>query len=165
MLKKTAILAAAMAVIMALCLSACSVGWRENYEGFLDDLMGKVDVERELREIDAEEVILEKLEEYSEGQTIWFQYGDFDEDGTSEAFAFSGKAGAEYLEGVLWYVNENYAAELGESGKWQNPEMVTVEGTTFLFAENFGEIGITHMAHLCKLFNFKLFRRVGVNIF
>ncbi len=129
---------------MVLCLSACSAGWRENYEGFLDDLMGKVDVERELREIDAEEVIREKLEEYSEGQTIWFQYGDFDEDGTSEAFAFSGKAGAEYLEGVLWYVNENYAAELGESGKWQNPEMVTVEGTTFLFAENYGD-GLTYV--------------------
>ena len=144
MLKKTTILSALILAVTVLCLSACSAGWRENYEGFLDDLMGKVDVERELREIDAEEVIREKLEEYSEGQTIWFQYGDFDEDGTSEAFAFSGKAGAEYLEGVLWYVNENYAAELGESGKWQNPEMVTVEGTTFLFAENYGD-GLTYV--------------------
>ena len=144
MLKKTAILAAFMAVIMMFCLSACSVGWRESYEGLLDDIMGKVDVTRELENIDTEEVIREKLEEYGEGQTIWFQFGDFDEDGMSEAFAFCGKASAEYLEGVLWYVNENYAAELGESGKWQNPEIVTVEGTNFLFAENV-EDGLTYV--------------------
>ncbi len=133
-----------MTVAMVLCLSACSGGWRENYEGFLDDLMGKVDVSRELENIDAEEVIREKLSDYSEGQTIWFQFDDFDGDGTFEAFAFCGKAGAEYLEGVLWYVNENYAAELGESGKWENPEMVTVEGTNFLFAENH-ENGLTYV--------------------
>ena len=59
MLKKTAILAAAMAVIMMFCLSACSVGWRESYEGLLDDIMGKVDVTRELENIDTEEVIRE----------------------------------------------------------------------------------------------------------
>ena len=41
--------------------------------------------------------------------------------GTYEAFAFVGKAGAEYMDGVLWYVNENYAAELKESGKWHTP--------------------------------------------
>ena len=144
MLKKTTVLFAVILAVTILCLSACSGGWRENYEGFLDDLMGKVDVERELENIDAEEVIREKLEEYSEGQTIWFQFGDFDGDGTSEAFAFSGKAAAEYLEGALWYVNENYAAELGENGKWQNPEIVTVEGTNFLFAENL-EDGLTYV--------------------
>ena len=144
MLKKTIILSAAMLLAMVLCLTACSGGWRENYEGFLDDLMGKVDVERELENIDAEEVIREKLDEYREDQTIWFQFDDFDGDGTFEAFAFCGKAGAEYLEGVLWYVNENYAAELNESGKWQNPEMVTVEGTTFLFAENYDD-GLTYV--------------------
>ena len=142
MLKKTTVLFAVILAVTILCLSACSGGWREDYEGFLDDLMGKVDVERELENIDAEEVIREKLEEYSEGQTIWFQFGDFDGDGTSEAFAFSGKAAAEYLEGALWYVNENYAAELGANGKWQNPEIVTVEGTNFLIAENL-EDGLT----------------------
>ena len=144
MLKKTVILFAAMLAATVLCLSACSGGWRENYEGFLDDLMGKVDVTRELEEIDTEEVIREKLEEYSEGQTIWFRFDDFDGDGTSEAFAFCGKAGAEYLEGVLWYVNENYAAELGESGKWENPEIVEADGTTFLFAENHDD-GLTYV--------------------
>ena len=76
MLKKTVILFAAMLAATVLCLSACSGGWRENYEGFLDDLMGKVDVTRELEEIDTEEVIREKLEEYSEGQTIWFRFDD-----------------------------------------------------------------------------------------
>ncbi len=144
MLKRTVILFAAMSLIMVLCLTACSGGWRESYEGFLDDVMGKVDMSREIENIDAEEVIREKLEEYSEGQTIWFQFDDFDGDGTSEAFAFCGKAGAEYLEGVLWYVNENYAAELCESGKWENPEMVNADGTTFLFAENHDD-GLTYV--------------------
>ena len=136
MLKKTMILFMAMTVIMVLALSACSGGWRESYESFLDDLVGKVDMNEQLENIDAEEVIRDKLNEYSEGQTIWFQFDDFDGDGTFEAFAFCGKAGAEYLEGVLWYVNENYAAELKESGKWENPEIVNVEGAVFLFAES-----------------------------
>lgn len=133
-----------MTVLTVLCLSACSGGWRESYETFLDDLVGKVDMNEQLENIDAEEVIRDKLAEYSEGQTIWFRYDDFDGDGTSEAFAFCGKAGAEYLEGVLWYVNENYAAELNKSGKWENPEIVTVEGTTFLFAENYDD-GLTYV--------------------
>ena len=144
MLKKTIILCTALAVLMVLFLTACSAGWKESYEGFLDDLVGKVDVEKQIREINTEEVIREKLEEYSEGQTIWFQFDDFDGDGTSEAFAFCGKAGTEYLEGVLWYVNENYAAELKESGKWKMPELVTVDGTTFLFAEN-NDDGFTYV--------------------
>ena len=138
------ILFAAMTVLVVLMLSACSGGWRESYEGFLDDLVGKVDVEKQLRNVDAEEVIRDKLNEYSEGQTIWFQFDDFDGDGTSEAFAFCGKAGAEYLEGVLWYVNENYAAELKESGKWENPEIVNVEDAVFLFAENYDD-GLTYV--------------------
>lgn len=138
------ILFAAMTVLVVLMLSACSGGWRESYEGFLDDLVGKVDVEKQLRNVDAEEVIRDKLNEYSEGQTIWFQFDDFDGDGTSEAFAFCGKAGAEYLEGVLWYVNENYAAELKESGKWENPEIITVEDAVFLFAENYDD-GLTYV--------------------
>lgn len=144
MLKKTMLLFTAVAVIMVLALSACSGGWRESYEGFLDDLVGKVDVEKQLRNVDAEEVIRDKLNEYSEGQTIWFQFDDFDGDGTSEAFAFCGKAGAEYLEGVLWYVNENYAAELKENGKWENPEIVNVEDAVFLFAENYDD-GLTYV--------------------
>lgn len=144
MLKKTIILCTALAVLMVLFLTACSAGWKESYEGFLDDLVGKVDVEKQIREINTEEVIREKLEEYSKGQTIWFQFDDFDGDGVSEAFAFCGKAGTEYLEGVLWYVNENYAAELKESGKWKMPELVTVDGTTFLFAEN-NDDGFTYV--------------------
>lgn len=144
MLKKTIILCTALALLMVLCLTACSGGWKESYEGFLDDVVGKVDVEKQNREINTEEVIREKLEEYSEGQTIWFQFDDFDGDGTSEAFAFCGKAGTEYLEGVLWYVNENYAAELKESGKWKTPEFVTVDKTTFLFAEN-SDDGLTYV--------------------
>lgn len=144
MLRKTVILFISMTVLTVLCLSACSGGWRESYETFLDDLVGKVDMNEQLENIDAEEVIRDKLAEYSEGQTIWFRYDDFDGDGTSEAFAFCGKAGAEYLEGVLWYVNENYAAELNKSGKWENPEIVTVEGTTFLFAENYDD-GLTYV--------------------
>ena len=133
-----------MAILMALCLTACAGSWKENYEGFLDDLVGKVDVERQRESVNAEDIIRDKLNEYSEGQTIWFQYDDFDSDGTFEAFAFCGKAGTEYLEGVLWYVNENYAAELNESGKWQDPEIVDVNGTVFLFAENH-ETGLTHV--------------------
>ena len=65
MLKKTMLLFTAVAVIMVLALSACSGGWRESYEGFLDDLVGKVDVEKQLRNVDAEEVIRDKLNEYS----------------------------------------------------------------------------------------------------
>ena len=144
MLKKTVILALAMVLALAFALSACSGGWRESYESFLDDLVGKVDVNEQLEETNMEEVIREKLEEYSEGQTIWFHFDDFDGDGTFEAFAFCGKAGAEYLEGVIWFVNENYAAELKESGKWINPEMVTADGTTFMFAENYDD-GLTYV--------------------
>ena len=106
-----------MMLILAMMLSACSGGWKESYESFLDDLVGKVDVTETRESLNVEEVVREKLEEYSEGQTIWFQFSDFDGDGTSEAFAFCGKAGTEYLEGMLWFVNENYAAELGEKGK------------------------------------------------
>ncbi|MBE6881618.1 MAG: hypothetical protein IJM98_08225 [Oscillospiraceae bacterium] len=144
MLKKTIILVAAVTVIMAMALSACSGGWKESYETFLDDLVGKVDVEQEIRTVNTEDALRDKLEEYSEGQTIWFQSDDFDGDGMLEAFAFCGKAGAEYLEGVLWFVNENYAAELKESGKWTNPEMVTMEGATFMFAENHDD-GLTYV--------------------
>ena len=139
MIKKTIILFIAATVVSALMLSACSAGWKESYEEFLDDLVGKVDVNEQLENIDTEEVIREKLEDYSEGKTIWFQFDDFDGDGTFEAFAFAGKAGAEYLEGVLWFVNENYAAELKESGRWKNPEVITIEGSTFLFAENYDD--------------------------
>lgn len=144
MLKKTVIAAVVMTLILAMMLSACSGGWKESYESFLDDLVGKVDVTETRESLNAEEVVREKLEEYSEGQIIWFQFSDFDGDRTSEAFAFCGKAGTEYLEGMLWFVNENYAAELGESGKWINPEMVTVEGTTFMFAENYDD-GLTYV--------------------
>lgn len=144
MLKKTVTAVIVMMLILAMMLSSCSGGWKESYESFLDDLVGKVDVNETLESIDTEELIREKLEEYSEGQTIWFHFDDFDSDGTSEAFAFCGKAGAEYLEGMLWFVNENYAAELGEKGKWINPEMVTVEGTTFMFAENYDD-GLTYV--------------------
>ena len=133
-----------MTIILSFFLTACSGGWRESYETFLDDLVGKVDVERQLEDINAEDVIRDKLHEYSEGQTVWFQFGDCDSDGTSEAVAFCGKAGTEYLEGVLWYVNENYAAELNKSGKWKNPELISVEGTTFLFAENHDD-GLTYV--------------------
>ncbi|MBQ7124317.1 MAG: hypothetical protein IJO01_06890 [Oscillospiraceae bacterium] len=144
MLKKTIFVAAMMALIMAITLTACSGGWRESYESFLDDLVGKVDVTAEQANINTEDVIREKLEEYSEGQTIWFHFDDFDGDGTSEAFAFCGKAGTEYLEGVLWYVNENYAVELKEAGKWINPELVFVGGATFLFSENYDD-GLTYV--------------------
>lgn len=144
MLKKTVTAVIAMMVILAMALSACSGGWKESYESFLDDLVGKVDVNETIENTNTEELIREKLEEYSEGQTIWFQFDDFDGDGTSEAFAFCGKAGSEYLEGMLWFVNENYAVELGENGKWINPEMITVEGTTFMFAENFDD-GLTYV--------------------
>ena len=144
MLRKTTAITLALVLALAFVLTACSGGWRESYESFLDDLVGKVDVEREIVNVNTEEAIRDKLEEYSEGQTIWFQFDDFDGDGTSEAFAFCGKAGTEYLEGVLWFVNENYAAELCESGKWTNPEMVTVEGTTFMFAENHDD-GLTYV--------------------
>ncbi len=144
MLRKTTAITLALVLALAFALTACSGGWRESYESFLDDLVGKVDVEREIVNVNTEEAIRDKLEEYSEGQTIWFRFDDFDGDGTSEAFAFCGKAGTEYLEGVLWFVNENYAAELCESGKWTNPEMVTVEGTTFMFAENHDD-GLTYV--------------------
>ena len=144
MLKKTIILFLAVIAAVSLMLSACSGGWRESYESLLDDLVGKVDMNEQLGNTDTEEVIREKLEEYSKGKTIWFRFDDFDGDGTYEAFAFVGKAGTEYLEGVLWFVNENYAAELKESGKWENPELVTAEGSTFLFAENYDD-GLTYV--------------------
>ena len=67
-----------MTIILSFFLTACSGGWRESYETFLDDLVGKVDVERQLENINAEDVIRDKLHEYSEGQTVWFQFGDFD---------------------------------------------------------------------------------------
>ena len=51
---------------------------------------------------------------------------------------------AEYMDGVLWYVNENYAAELKESGKWHTPEIVNANGTNFLFAENYDD-GLTYV--------------------
>lgn len=144
MLKKTITLFASVTAATTVLLTACSVGWKESYEGFLDDLMGKVDVTQELRNINTEEVIRENLEDYSSGQTIWFQSDDFDGDGTTEAFAFCGKAGSQYLEGVLWYVNENYAVELCESGKWENPEIIEIDGTNFLFAENYDD-GFTYV--------------------
>ncbi len=144
MLKRTIIIAAALTLLLTVFLTACSGGWQENYEDFLDDLVGKVDLEQELRNVNAEEIIREKIEEYADGNITWFQYEDYDGDGISEAFAFVGKAGAEYLEGVMWFANENYAMELAESGKWTHPEMVTVSDTTFMFAENY-DTGLTYI--------------------
>ena len=98
----------------------------------------------ELESADTETQLRERLAEYGEGNIIWFNFDDFDGDGTYEAFAFMGKAGAEYMDGVLWYVNENYAAELKESGKWHTPEIVNANGTNFLFAENYDD-GLTYV--------------------
>ncbi len=144
MFKKTVILVSVLTLVAVLALTACSGGWKESYEGLLDDIVGKVDVEQEMRSSNTEEAIREKLEEYSEGQTIWFQYEDFDGDGVKEAFAFAGKAGAEYLEGTPWFVNESYAMELAQTGKWIHPEIITVSGTTFMLTENYDD-GLTYV--------------------
>lgn len=142
MRKTITVLILAATVLMTFC--SCSGGWRESYEGFLDKLVGKVDAEESLKKVDTETSIRDRLDEYSGGNTVWFSMDDFDSDGTEEAFAFVGKAGADYMEGVLWYVNENYAAELKEEGKWKMPEIVTVDGTSFLFSENVDD-GLTYV--------------------
>ena len=142
MLKKTA--AALLTVLMLITLCSCSGGWKEDYEELLDKAVGKVDLAKGIESSDTETQLRERLAEYGDGNIIWFSSDDFDEDGTYEAFAFVGKAGAEYMDGVLWYVNENYAAELKESGKWHTPEMVNANGTNFLFAENYDD-GLTYV--------------------
>ena len=142
MLKKTA--AAFLTVLMLITLCSCSGGWKEDYEELLDKAVGKVDLAKGIESSDTETQLRERLAEYGDGNIIWFSFDDFDEDGTYEAFAFVGKAGAEYMDGVLWYVNENYAAELKESGKWHTPEMVNANGTNFLFAENYDD-GLTYV--------------------
>ena len=142
MLKKTA--AALLTVLMLITLCSCSGGWKEDYEELLDKAVGKVDLAKGIESSDTETQLRERLAEYGDGNIIWFSFDDFDEDGTYEAFAFVGKAGAEYMDGVLWYVNENYAAELKESGKWHTPEIVNANGTNFLFAENYDD-GLTYV--------------------
>ena len=142
MLKKTA--AAFLTVLMLITLCSCSGGWKEDYEELLDKAVGKVDLAKGIESSDTETQLRERLAEYGDGNIIWFSFDDFDEDGTYEAFAFVGKAGAEYMDGVLWYVNENYAAELKESGKWHTPEIVNANGTNFLFAENYDD-GLTYV--------------------
>lgn len=142
MLKKP--MAVLLAVLMLITLCSCSNSWKEDYEELLDKTVGKVDVSRGIESADTETQLRERLEEYGDGNIIWFSFDDFDGDGTSEAFAFLGKAGAEYMEGVLWYVNENYAAELKESGKWHTPEIVNANGTNFLFTENYDD-GLTYV--------------------
>ena len=142
MLKKTA--AALLTVLMLITLCSCSGGWKEDYEELLDKAVGKVDLAKGIESSDTETQLRERLTEYGDGNIIWFSFDDFDEDGTYEAFAFVGKAGAEYMDGVLWYVNENYAAELKESGKWHTPEIVNANGTNFLFAENYDD-GLTYV--------------------
>lgn len=142
MLKKTA--AVLLAVLMLITLCSCSGSWKNDYEDLLDKAVGKVDLNMELESADTETQLRERLAEYGEGNIIWFNFDDFDGDGTYEAFAFMGKAGAEYMDGVLWYVNENYAAELKESGKWHTPEIVNANGTNFLFAENYDD-GLTYV--------------------
>lgn len=142
MLKKTA--AAFLTVLMLITLCSCSDGWKEDYEELLDKAVGKVDLAKGIESSDTETQLRERLAEYGDGNIIWFSFDDFDEDGTYEAFAFVGKAGAEYMDGVLWYVNENYAAELKESGKWHTPEIVNANGTNFLFAENYDD-GLTYV--------------------
>lgn len=142
MLKKP--MAVLLAVLMLIMLCSCSNSWKEDYEELLDKTVGKVDVSRGIESADTETQLRERLEEYGDGNIIWFSFDDFDGDGTSEAFAFLGKAGAEYMEGVLWYVNENYAAELKESGKWHTPEIVNANGTNFLFTENYDD-GLTYV--------------------
>ena len=142
MLKKTA--AALLAVLMLITLCSCSGSWKNDYEDLLDKAVGKVDLNMELESADTETQLRERLAEYGEGNIIWFNFDDFDGDGTYEAFAFMGKAGAEYMDGVLWYVNENYAAELKESGKLHTPEIVNANGTNFLFAENYDD-GLTYV--------------------
>lgn len=142
MLKKTA--AAFLTVLMLITLCSCSGGWKEDYEELLDKAVGKVDLAKGIESSDTETQLRERLAEYGDGNIIWFSFDDFDEDGTYEAFAFVGKAGAEYMDSVLWYVNENYAAELKESGKWHTPEIVNANGTNFLFAENYDD-GLTYV--------------------
>ncbi len=141
MLKKAVTMLLAAAILLIFC--SCS-SWKESYEDFLDKLVGKVDMEQDERNINAEETVRERLEEYSEGNILWFSYDDFDGDGFPEAFAVVGKASAQYFEGVLWYVNESYAAELKESGKWKNPEIINADGTNFFFVENYDE-GLTYV--------------------
>ena len=100
MLKKTA--AALLTVLMLITLCSCSGGWKEDYEELLDKAVGKVDLAKGIESSDTETQLRERLAEYGDGNIIWFSFDDFDEDGTYEAFAFVGKAGAEYMDGVLW---------------------------------------------------------------
>ena len=141
MLKKTA--AALLAVLMLITLCSCSSGWKKDYEELLDKAVGRVDLAKGIESADTETQLRDRLAEYGDGNIIWFNFDDFDGDGIYEAFAFVGKAGAEYMDGVLWYVNENYAAELKESGKWHTPEIINANGTNFLFAENYDD-GLTY---------------------
>lgn len=142
MLKKTA--AALLAVLMLITLCSCSSGWKKDYEELLDKAVGRVDLAKGIESADTETQLRDRLAEYGDGNIIWFNFDDFDGDGIYEAFAFVGKAGAEYMDGVLWYVNENYAAELKESGKWHTPEIINANGTNFLFAENYDD-GLTYV--------------------
>ena len=142
MLKKIA--AALLAVLMLITLCSCSSGWKKDYEELLDKAVGRVDLAKGIESADTETQLRDRLAEYGDGNIIWFNFDDFDGDGIYEAFAFVGKAGAEYMDGVLWYVNENYAAELKESGKWHTPEIINANGTNFLFAENYDD-GLTYV--------------------
>jgi hypothetical protein len=143
MLKKTA--AVLITVLMLITLCSCAAQANEDdfgngYERMLDKIVGRVDTEAGIERENDEAALRAKLEEYSGGKIVWFMYNDYDGDGVSEAFAFTGAAGSSFWQGKLWYVNENYAAELKETGKWNPPELVNVDGTIFLFAENYDDV-------------------------
>lgn len=147
MFKKTAAVLITVLILLTLC--SCSANNTEDdfengYSRLLDKVVGRVDTEAGIEKENDEEALRAKLEEYSGGKIVWFMYNDYDSDGVYEAFAFTGSAGSSFWQGKLWYVNENYAAELKETGKWTAPEIVEVSGTNFLFAENYDD-GLTYV--------------------
>lgn len=120
-----------MAACLVLSLSGCS------YEKLLDELMGKVDLSVEAEEKGTEDDLRDKILTQAEGNIIWMKYDDFDGNGTKEAFAFVGNVTASYYEGKLWYANEDYTAELTDSGKWTTPVIISEGGGMFLFVNDF----------------------------
>lgn len=131
-------------IAVLLVLGLCSCSFKENYEKTLDKIMGKVDLTREVEKVDAESAIRQKIESYSDENIIWFKCDDFDSDGLKEAFAFLGSAGSDSFDGVIWYANENYAAEITENGKWKVPEIISAGGSNFLFTESEAD-GLTYV--------------------
>lgn len=84
-----------------------------------------------------EEGFLANIAAYSDEEIAWHKYGDFDKDGTYEAFVITGNTDSETesFVGTPWFLTTDMAVEISPSSQWSAPELWELSGDIYLKIE------------------------------